>query len=247
MGAAELLAGASRITILTGAGISTASGIPDFRGPQGLWTLDPKAERISTLSYYLGDPEVRRLAWRYRGTSEMWRADPNAAHRAIADLQRQGRLRGLITSNTDGLHQLAGSTGVIEVHGNARTWRCESCRATGPMEEMIARVEAGEDDPDCPHCGGIVRATTILFEEYLDPDVLDAAYAAAAGCDAFVAVGTSLTVHPAAGLVPYARGHGALIVIVNAEETPYDDLADAVFRDPIVDALPDLLAAPLRD
>ena len=238
----RMLADAEQITVLTGAGMSTASGIPDFRGPQGVWTLDPEAERVSTLSYYLSDPAVRKAAWQRRTWSPVFSAEPNDAHRALADAERSGRLRAIITSNTDGLHQLAGSTNVIELHGNARRWRCESCRRTGPMTEMLERVQAGEDDPNCPACGGIVRATTILFEENLDPEVIAAAVAAASDCDVFLAVGTSLAVYPAAGLLPLALRSGARAVIVNAEETDYDHYAWAVIRERIESVLPRLLA-----
>lgn len=233
---------ARQIVVLSGAGLSTAAGIPDFRGPQGLWTRDPLAERLSTLSWYLSDTEVRKKAWRYRAESPIWDAQPTVAHRAIVQLERQGRLRGIITQNTDGLHQLAGSSEslVHEVHGSARTWRCEQCGRTGPMTEMVARVAAGEDDPRC-ECGGIVRATTILFEEVLDSDVLDAAVAYAETCDAIIAVGTGLGVQPVAGLFPYAIGHGALGVIVNGEETSYDHLAHIVVRGDIQGELPRLL------
>ena len=237
----RILAEAERITVLTGAGMSTASGIPDFRGPQGVWTLDPEAERVSTLSCYLTDPAVRKAAWQRRTWSPVFSAEPNDAHRALADLERTGRLRAIITSNTDGLHQLAGSTTVIELHGNARRWRCESCGRTGPMEEMLARITAGEADPDCPTCGGIVRATTILFEENLAPEVIDAAVAAASDCDVLLTVGTSLAVYPAAGLLPLALRSGARAVIVNAEETGYDHYAWAVIRERIESVLPRLL------
>lgn len=240
--ARRMLAEAERITVLTGAGLSTASGIPDFRGPQGVWTLDPEAERVSTLSYYLTDPAVRKAAWQRRTWSPVFSAEPNAAHRALVDLERSGRLRAVITSNTDGLHQLAGSVNVLELHGSARRWRCESCGRSGPMTEMLERVQAGEDDPSCPSCGGIVRATTILFEENLDPQVIDAAVAAASDCDVFLAVGTSLGVYPAAGLLPLALRSGARAVIVNAEETEYDLYAWAVIRERIESALPRLLA-----
>lgn len=243
--ARELLAASHRILAVTGAGLSTASGIPDFRGPQGRWTLDPDAERISTLSWYLGDEDVRRKAWQMRAGSPARRAHPNPGHRALVDLEHTGRLAGIVTQNTDGLHLAAGSSPslVHEIHGNARTWRCEGCAATGPMADMLARVEAGDGDPRCPHCGGITRATVILFEELLDPGVLDAAVDLAGSCDLVLAVGTSLQVHPVAGLVPYAVNLGARLVIVNAEPTPYDDWADAVVRDPIEDVLPTLIVA----
>ena len=240
--ARQLVADAHSITILTGAGLSTASGIPDFRGPQGVWTQDPKAERISILSWYLNDPEVRRLAWQSRAESPVWEATPNPAHLAITALQRAGRLRALITSNTDGLHQLAGTEQVLELHGSDRDWRCESCHHSGPMAQMLDRVRSGETDPGCPDCGGIVRATTILFEEQLDPDVIDAASQAAADCDLFLAAGTSLVVYPAAGLLPLAMRSGAQVIIMNAEQTPFDRLAAAVIHDPLQTALPAVLA-----
>lgn len=247
--ACEHLRDARRVVALTGAGLSTASGIPDFRGPQGRWTKDPDAERISTLSWYLGDEAVRRRAWRARAESPHWDARPNAGHLALVDLERAGRLAGIITQNTDGLHLLAGSSPdlVLEVHGSARRWRCEECRAEGPMSEMVERVLAGDSDPRCPACGGITRATVILFEELLDPDVLDASVALAGTCDLMLAIGTTLTVHPVAGLAPYAVGHGAKLVIVNDQETAYDDYAVAVLRDPIADVLPRLVAAALAE
>lgn len=245
--ATGLLAGAHRVLALTGAGLSTASGIPDFRGPQGRWTQDPEAEKVSTLSYYLYDEEVRRKAWRSRATSPALTAQPNPAHLALVDLERSGRLAGIVTQNTDGLHLVAGSSpGLVhEIHGNARTWRCEDCGRTGPLSEMVERIRAGDDDPRCPDCGGITRATVILFEEMLDREVLDASVALAERADLVIAIGTSLTVHPVAGLVPYAFGHEARVVIVNAQETPYDHLADAILRDPVEQVLPRLVAAAL--
>jgi len=234
----------TRVAFLTGAGISTGAGIPDFRGPDGLWTRDPLAERISTLSWYLGDAEVRAKAWQYRASSPIWDAQPTPAHRAIVELEKAGRLAGIITQNTDGLHQLAGSSPelVFEVHGSARTWRCEDCRASGQMTDMLARVQAGEVDPRCPECGGIVRATTILFEEMLDADVLQGAAGVAENCDIIVAVGTSLGVYPVAGLFPLAVGNGARGIIVNGEPTGYDDLAHQVVRGDIQTELPRLVA-----
>lgn len=242
--ARDLLRQADRIAVLTGAGISTASGIGDFRGPQGRWTLDPDAERVSTLSWYLRDPQVRAKAWRFRAESPVYDAEPNAAHRALVGLEHGARLTGLITQNTDGLHQLAGSNPelVIELHGNSRTWRCESCRATGPMTEMVHRVHRGGTDPRCPFDGGIVRATTILFEENLNPAHIDAALAAVEEADVLLVIGTSLTVHPAAGLVPYAHRRGAAVIIVNGEPTDYDALARSVHREPIVEVVPALLS-----
>ena len=242
---ANSLAEAERIVILSGAGMSTAAGIPDFRGPEGLWTKDPYAELVSTLSWYLNDADVRKAAWRRRANPEVWAAKPTRAHEAIVELEKQGRLRAIITQNTDGLHQVAGSSDALvhEVHGSMRQWRCEMCGTTGPMEEMIERVNAGDEDPRCPKCGGITRATVILFEEVLEPDVLEAAITAVEECDAIVAVGTSLGVYPVAGLFPTAISHGAYGVIVNATATAMDDIANEVVRGQLDDVLPDLLTA----
>lgn len=239
----DSLSEAERIVILSGAGISTAAGIPDFRGPEGLWTRDPYAELVSTLSWYLRDEDVRKAAWRRRADPAVWAATPTRAHLAVAELERQGRLLAVITQNTDGLHQMAGSSAekVHEVHGSMRTWRCEKCAATGPMEDMVSRVRAGDQDPRCPECRGITRATVILFEEVLDVDVLEASVSAVEQCDAIVAVGTSLGVYPVAGLFPLAMEHGALGVIANDSETPFDREADRVVRGRLDDVLPDLL------
>lgn len=244
---AELLPRAEAITVLTGAGISTDSGIPDFRGPQGVWTKDPAAEAMSTIGSYLADPEVRRRAWRSRRDDPVWHAEPNAAHAALVELERAGRLRPLITQNIDGLHQRAGSGAgtVIEIHGTVREAVCLSCELRTPMPDLLRRVDAGEDDPLCAECGGIQKSATISFGQALDRDVLDAAVAAARSCDLFLAVGTSLTVQPAAGLCLEAVEHGARLVIINAEETPYDGLADAVLRRPIGETLPRLAGIAL--
>jgi NAD-dependent deacetylase len=238
------LAAARRVTALTGAGISTDSGIPDFRGPQGVWTRDPEAEKLSTLQYYVADPDVRRRAWQERLHHPAWSARPNAGHAALVDLERQGRLRALVTQNIDGLHQRAGSSParVIEVHGTVHEVTCLSCGDRTSMRSALDRVEAGEPDPACLVCGGILKSATISFGQDLDPDVIAAAVRAAAGCDVFLAVGTSLTVHPAAGLTDVAARAGARVVVVNAQPTPYDDLADLVVREPIGTVLPGLLA-----
>ena len=231
------------VVLLTGAGISTAAGIPDFRGPDGVWTRDPEAERTSTLSWYLGDAGVRRRAWQMRLESRVWEREPTRAHRAIAAFAAAGHDTTIITQNIDGLHQAAGSrpADVLEVHGTARSWRCEDCRATGPMSEAAARVRGGDPDPACPDCGGIIRAQTILFEEALDAQVLDAAFAAAEACDVLIAVGTALSVYPVAGLVPLAAEHGARTLILNAEPTPFDGLADEVLDGDLQERLPAVL------
>ncbi|MFC9851476.1 NAD-dependent deacetylase [Streptomyces prasinus] len=231
------------VALLSGAGVSTDSGIPDYRGPNGLWRKDPEAEKLVTYEYYMGDPEIRRRSWRMRREQRALQAEPNAAHRAVAELERSGVPVRVITQNVDGLHQLAGlpARKVLELHGSAHGTVCTKCRARGAMEDALARVEAGEDDPPCLECGGILKSATVMFGEYLDPVVLHDALAVTKACQVFVAVGTSLQVQPAAGLAGVAADHGARLVIVNAEPTPYDDLADEVVREPIGTALPELL------
>ncbi|MEO8717353.1 MAG: Sir2 family NAD-dependent protein deacetylase [Burkholderiales bacterium] len=231
---------ASRVVVLTGAGISTDSGIPDFRGPQGVWTRNPKAEKLSDIRYYMSDPEVRRLSWQSRLEHSAWRAQPNEGHRALVALEKLGRLHALITQNIDELHQLAGSSPekVIEVHGTMRKVMCMSCGERAPMEQALARVRAGEADPPCRTCGGILKSATVSFGQQLVPEVIDRAMQAAAEADLFLSVGTSLQVYPIAGAVQIAKRAGARLVIVNAEPTPFDDLADAVFSASISEVLP---------
>ena len=238
--AGRLLADAGRVVVLTGAGISTDSGIPDFRGPQGVWTKDPEAERLSTLAAYLEDEEVRRRAWRTRLDSPLWSARPNAGHLALVTLEHQGKLDSLITQNIDGLHQLAGNhpDRVIEIHGTMRDVVCMACGDRGPAQMTLDRVTGGDVDPACLQCGGILKSATISFGQPLVAADLVRAESAANRCDVLLAVGTSLAVYPAAGLVPTAAAHGAALVIVNAEPTGYDHLAHAVVRDPIGRALP---------
>jgi NAD-dependent deacetylase len=235
---------AHQIVVLTGAGISTESGIPDFRGPDGVWTKNPAAEKTATLSHYVADPEVRRLAWRNRVESPMWRAEPNAAHRAVADLERKVVLHTLVTQNVDGLHQKAGSSPeiVVEIHGTVHDAMCLTCKWRGPMEETLERVRAGEEDPECLHCGGLLKSATISFGQNLVPEDLERAQLAASGADLFLALGTSLGVYPAAALPEIALGHGARLVVMNAQETPFDPLADAVCRDQLGTVLPALLS-----
>ncbi|MFF8092490.1 NAD-dependent deacetylase [Streptomyces sp. NPDC016675] len=231
------------VALLSGAGVSTDSGIPDYRGPNGLWRRDPEAEKLVTYEYYMGDPEIRRRSWRMRRETGALGAEPNAAHRAVAELERSGVPVRVITQNVDGLHQLAGvpARKVLELHGSARSCVCTACHARGPMDDALARVDAGEDDPPCRECGGILKPATVMFGERLDPVVLGEAAAISRACQVFIAVGSSLQVQPAAGLAGVAADHGARLVIVNAEPTPYDDLADEVVREPIGTALPELL------
>ncbi|MDN3268865.1 Sir2 family NAD-dependent protein deacetylase [Streptomyces sp. MA15] len=231
------------VALLTGAGVSTDSGIPDYRGPAGLWRRDPDTEKLVTYAYYMGDPEIRRRSWRMRQETFAALPEPNAAHRAVAELARSGVAVRVITQNVDGLHQLGGMPDrkVLELHGTARSVVCTTCRARMPMEDALARLSAGEDDPPCTDCGGILKPATVMFGEALDPAVLGEAVAITKACTLFLAVGTSLQVHPAAGLAQVAVDHGARLIVVNAEPTPYDDLADEVVREPIGTSLPALL------
>jgi NAD-dependent deacetylase len=235
---------ARQIVVLTGAGISTESGIPDFRGPQGVWTKNPEAEKTATLQYYMSDPDIRKRSWQNRLSSEMWRAEPNTGHRALADLERKASLHTLVTQNIDGLHQKAGTSPerVIEIHGNAHEIKCMSCTYRAPMDEALERVRAGEDDPRCLGCGGILKSATISFGENLVPADLERAQLAAQGSDLFLAIGTSLTVYPAAALPEVALNAGARLVVMNAQETPFDRVAAAVFNEELGAVLPDLVA-----
>jgi NAD-dependent deacetylase len=232
--------GARAVTVLTGAGISTDSGIPDFRGPQGLWTKNPGAEKLSTYQAYVSDPAVRRRSWQARRDHPAWRAEPNRAHVALAGMARSGLVTSVITQNIDGLHQKAGTPAdrVIELHGTMFSVVCVSCGDRSPMAGAVARVEAGDEDPACTRCGGILKSATVMFGQALDPGVLARAGQAAAACDLFLAVGSTLTVEPAASLCGVAAAAGAALVIVNRDRTPYDPLAAEVIRDPIGDAVP---------
>lgn len=228
---------------MTGAGISTDSGIRDFRGPNGVWTLDPAAEKLFTIQNYLADPDLRRRSWLARRENPAWGAEPNAGHLAVVELERRGALEAVITQNIDRLHQKAGSSPdrVIEVHGNMVEAVCWTCGATSLTADALARLDAGEDDPACLVCGGIVKTATIMFGQNLDADVLGAAAEAAQACDVFVAVGSTLQVHPVAGLCEVAVRSGAELIIVNRDPTPYDDLASRLIRGSISDVLPALV------
>lgn len=241
---AEWVAAAQRVTVLTGAGISTGSGIPDFRGPRGVWTLNPDAQRMFSLDEYVSDPELRVRAWVNRRDHPAWSAVPNTGHEALVALERSGRLRALLTQNIDGLHQRAGSSPalVLELHGTLYGVECLACGEATTMASALERVAAGEPDPPCLLCGGIQKAATISFGQSLRADVLDAAVRAAADCEVFLAIGTSLQVQPAAGLCEIAVSRGAKLIIVNADPTPYDAMAAALVTDGISDVLPRLLS-----
>ncbi|MEU7476050.1 Sir2 family NAD-dependent protein deacetylase [Lentzea sp. NPDC042327] len=244
--ARALVASAHRITVLTGAGVSTDSGIPDFRDPGGVWARDADAGRGATLSSYLADAEVRRRTWRSRLDHPVWTATPNAAHRALVELERSGRLRTVVTQNVDGLHQKAGSDPhrVLELHGTLHATVCLDCGATGPMRDALKRVADGEAEPACVRCGGVLKSATVSFGQELDGEVLRRARLAALDCDLLLVAGTSLSVQPAAGLVALAAKAGARVVICNDEPTPYDSLAAVVVREPVGEVLPDLSSVP---
>ena len=227
-----------RMAVLTGAGISTDSGIPDFRGPNGVWTTKPETMKLVNIDDYVRDPQVRVQAWRERMNHPAWIAQPNVGHFALADLERRGTVLALMTQNIDGLHQTAGSSKVLELHGSIWYAKCLSCGHRTRMQEQLERVRSGDPDPDCSECGGIQKSATVAFGEQLDPLVLETALVASTACDLFLAIGTSLMVQPAALLAEEAHRRGARLVIVNQGETPLDARADAVLRDPIGEVLP---------
>jgi NAD-dependent deacetylase len=201
---------------------------------------------MSNIHYYLADPEVRKASWQNRLSSPAWSAAPNAGHRALVHLEQRGKLHALITQNIDELHQIAGNSAarVIEVHGTMRRFMCWGCGMRGPMQLVLERVRAGEADPPCRDCGGILKSDTISFGQQLLPEVLERAMQAAGDADFFLAVGTSLQVYPVAGALDIARAAGARIVIVNAQPTPFDEVADAVFHESISEVLPGIISGP---
>ncbi|MFE9580582.1 NAD-dependent deacetylase [Nocardia sp. NPDC006044] len=233
-----------RIGVLTGAGISTDSGIPDFRGPRGVWTKDPIAELLSTYDNYLADPELRQRAWLARRDNPAWQARPNAAHIALAELSQAGRAVTIITQNIDRLHQQAGSPPdrVVEIHGNMFEVVCVECDYRTTMAATLDRVAAGEADPPCPQCGGVLKSATIMFGQQMDRRTMLKAALAAQTSAIFLAIGSSLQVEPAASMCAVAVENGADLVIVNNEATPYDSLATELVREPIGTAVPRLVA-----
>ena len=237
-----MLAEAGNVVAFTGAGISTESGIPDYRSPGGIWTKMRPIE----FGEFLASAEARRESWRRKFASHemMQTATPNAGHRALARLVEQGKMTAIVTQNIDGLHQKAGTPAeqVIELHGTMFGVVCVSCGDRSPMAEALARIEAGEQDPACGKCGGILKSATVMFGQPLDPVVFARAERAATSCDLFLAIGSTLTVEPAASLCALAAGSGAALVIVNRDPTPYDGLAAEVIREPIGTAVPRLAA-----
>jgi len=242
--ATALIDAASAITVLTGAGISTDSGIPDFRGPNGLWRRDPEAEKASDISHYVRSPEIRARNWARRVAGELWAdREPNPGHRALVRLEERRKLLLLVTQNVDGLHQKAGSNPehVVEIHGNTHRAMCLDCEWRDHIDVVLDRVRAGDSDPRCTVCGGLLKSATISFGQSLVADDLDRAQRAAEACDLFLAVGTSLAVYPIAHTVGLALRNGARLVIVNAEPTPYDGDADVVLHASISEVLPQIV------
>jgi NAD-dependent deacetylase len=237
--------GVERVAVLTGAGISTDSGIPDYRRPSGVWTRDPALVKAFTYESFMGDAEVRAAFWRTYLKHPAWDARANAGHHALADLERSGVAVRVLTQNVDGLHQQAGSTArkVLELHGSMREVRCTGCGQRSPSEQTMVRVEAGDSDPRCLDCGAILKPAVVLFGEHLDPAVNGLAERIAANAQLMVAVGTSLLVEPVASLCAVTVNAGNQLVIVNRDPTPYDDLAVEVIREPIGIALPQICMA----
>src|SRR4051812_18207411 len=240
------VAQAPTVTVLTGAGMSTESGIPDFRGPDGLWTKDPSARRLYDLEAYRSDPGVREQAWRRRTEHPAWTARPHRGHAALVGLERAGRLQAVVTQNIDGLHQLAGNDPrlVLELHGSIHRVECLGCGRTAPTQAVLDRVRAGEADPSCGACGGILKTATVSFGQSLDRGVLAGAVNAAAAADLLLAGGTTLTVRPAASLLDAGVGAGARVVVVNDGPTAYDGRAAARVGGRIGQVLPLLVGEP---
>ena len=242
--ARQVVAGAAKIAVITGAGISTDSGLPDFRGPNGIWTKNPEAEKASTISSYVNEPEVRKVNWQLRADGALWaNVHPNDGHRALLPLQERGVLHTLITQNVDELHQMSGIDPdlVVEIHGTTRRAGCLSCDYLTTMEAVLDRVRAGEEDPACPTCGGIMKSATISFGQPLISADLQRAQQAADEADLLLAIGSSLTVNPIASTVPRAKRGGAELIIINGEPTPFDGIADVVINGSISEVLPHVI------
>lgn len=239
--ATQLIAQSNKIVGFTGAGISTESGIPDFRSPGGVWSTN----RMIYFDEFLNDRDARIEAWRQKFLvwPEMRDAVPNAGHLAFAELERQGRLQALITQNIDGLHQRAGNSDeiVIELHGTMTAAECLSCRLRIPMDDALARIAAGDVAPNCNECGGLLKPATISFGQPMPGLPMQMAAIAAQTCEVFIAVGSSLVVYPAASFPEIAKESGATLIIINRTETPLDGIADLVIREEIGQVLPKLI------
>ena len=232
--------GVRSLVVFSGAGLSTDSGIQDFRGPSGVWTLSPGAQKRSTFQAFMTDPELRVSYWKSRHEHPVWRAEPNAGHLAVASLADSDIDTTVVTQNTDGLHQRAGTPAdrVVELHGTMRTSECVACGHRLPTTDVLARIEAGEPTPPCPRCGGILKTASTMFGMTMNPEVYVRAEQAVTTCDLILATGTTLTVEPAGSLCASAVNAGATLVIVNWDPTPYDAIATDIIRDPLGEALP---------
>lgn len=243
--AAEVLGDAEQILVFSGAGLSTESGIPDFRGPDGLWTkVDPDD---FTIDRYRENAELRIRGWKMHLEGELWGArsavKPNTGHKAIARLREAGRLAGVVTQNVDGLHHESGLEDdfVAEMHGNVRGSHCITCRKRWPTETVLKWVEAGQPDPHCPECGGLVKSDTIMFGEMLPDEEVRKASVFLAISDAVLVVGSTVSVWPAADVVQRAALQGKPIVIINRGATDADHIASVKIDAGIGDVLPPLV------
>lgn len=251
--ARRLVDDASSVVVITGAGISTASGIPDFRGPEGVWTKDPNAERLSNIDVFMSSPEVRRTSWQRLLEVDASPPRPNPAHRVLVDFEESGKLKAIVTQNIDGLHIAAGSDPrlVFEVHGNTRTTRCLKCEAETPTRLILERVRAGDLDPRCDVliggalCGGILKTVVVSFGQPLPREEFAQAELLAKRCELLICVGSTLMVRPVSDLVPKALTRGVRLLIINAEPTPYDMDAEVVERGDITSVLGPILGAPV--
>ena len=239
-----LIRSSRRAVIFTGAGMSTESGIPDFRSPGGIWTKMMPVE----FQDYVRDPEARRVSWQRRFEMEdTWNAvQPNDGHRAVAELVAQGRVSHVITQNIDALHQAAGVPDgqVIELHGNTRYAKCLDCDRRVEIPDIRAHFDVHGEAPDCAGCGGIVKTATISFGQPMPQDEMLRAEAATLACDLMLVMGSSLAVYPAAGFPLMAKRGGARLAILNRDETPQDRFADLVVNagiGPTMRAVIDLL------
>jgi NAD-dependent deacetylase len=232
---AEALATARRVVAFTGAGISTESGIPDFRSPGGIWARS----RPVYYDDFLRSADSRYEYWRQKAAAhqEFIAAQPNPGHQTLARWEAAGKLAGLITQNIDGLHQIAGSRSVWELHGTAREIACLECRERFAADPLVKQFQADDRVPNCPQCGGLLKHATISFGQQLDTETIAGADALAREADVFLAIGSSLVVYPAAGLPQTAQASGAMLVILNHTETPLDPLAEVVIREGIGETL----------
>jgi len=238
----ELLKQAQRIVALTGAGISTESGIPDFRSPGSIWRQQPPV----SFQDFISKPEARQIYWQTRRklSRQVLDAQPNAAHMALADLEKKERLLGIVTQNFDGLHHDAGNNPkhIVELHGTSRAAACTHCGQRSSIQELQQRIDAGEIDPQCSICGGFLKAATILFGQRVPDEELSRARELALACDLFLVVGSSLKVNPAATLPRFALKNDVPLIIINLQPTHLDDYAEIVINEKAGAVLPQIIS-----